>query len=81
MSSIYALYKNSEICGFANNKEDAMEWLTDQEESYNLDPDHTFIFEYPDSNTVVVHSKSRWYIPSYYKYEDTYTVREVTSQF
>lgn len=81
MSTIYTLYKNNENVGFVSTKEDAMDWLSEMEEKYNLDPDYSFVFEYPDPFTIVVHSKCKWFVPSYYKYEDTYLIKETPTQY
>lgn len=75
--TIFVLYKNNINNGFVKTPEEAQQWISDCEESYTLDPDYEFVFDYPDDKTMVVQSRFRWFVPSYFKFEDTYSFCEV----
>lgn len=75
--TVFVLYKNNIQQGFSKSLEEANKWITDCKESYNLDPDYEYSFDFPDDKTMVVHSRYRWFILRYFKYDDTYSFREV----
>ena len=74
---IFVLTKNNTNVGFVTTREQAISWLEECREQYNLDPDYNHTFEHPNDHTMTVYSSYKWFVMKYFKFEDTYTFSEV----